>query len=101
MEDLKNYAGLEDSVFFVQLRGSKLFRVALIPEKYCETDELFQVLRTLCIRYRKGMFFFKLDNEAQLQVQETMMHMGVAHWFIQPAQSEIIEDALGGLVNLN
>lgn len=84
-EDI-NYA---DLVCFIQLPYSKLFRVITLPRKHYGNQELRQVLNTLCLRYRNGVYFFRITApEAMEDIGMTLLHMDVDCIFLQPEMME-------------
>lgn len=89
---LINFAGSTDDLIICKLPGAKLFRIPFLPERY-QVTEVYEVLGTLCKRYKSGMWFFLFDEDDLTTFKETLAYMGVTHLAIHepfPAPKETL-----------
>lgn len=73
---LIEFAGSTDEIVICKLPTSKLFRIPFLPERY-QVDEVYEVLGTLCKRYKQGMWFFLFDEDDLTTFKETLAYMGI------------------------
>lgn len=80
MAFLDAFAEDDGDLWLARPVGSQLYRCCGIPAKYKGTPfykEITEVLNTLCTRFHAGVYYFKLDDEALMDLLETFGHMGV------------------------
>ncbi len=66
-------------LYFVRPWGSRLFRVFSIPLSIVNREELIQVLNTLCVRLKHGVWYFKSEDFEDISM--TLTHMDIEHYF--------------------
>jgi len=70
-----------DGVVFVRPTHGKLFRVFGAPDN----EEVRQVLTTLCTRYHKDVWYFRMpDHETRQQICATLFMMDVEQIVLEP-----------------
>lgn len=73
---------------FFKLLNSKLHRVVGLPEVGDKVTELDQVLNTLCLRKKDGIWYFRFtDQEAEMQIMEIMLEMDIPHLVCEPDET--------------
>lgn len=72
----------KQDIVFIRPLGSKLFRVYATP--LTSTNELVQVLNTLCTRYSKGVWYFRTLD---VDICSTLHHMGFDNLVVDPEES--------------
>lgn len=81
-------------VVFVKVFGSKMYRVFSAPTykvdlfgniKLIDNTELVQVLNTICTRYHKGVWYFRIpDKQTYLEIGQILLAMNHGHLFVEP-----------------
>jgi hypothetical protein len=76
------------SLCFFRPLGSRLFRVVGLPDVGNMCTELDQVLNTLCILKRRGVWYFKYEGQETIElIGSVMLEMDIPHFFIQPDEA--------------
>lgn len=70
---------------FFKPHPSRLYRVVGLPDVGNMCTELDQVLNTLCILKRNGIWYFKAD--AEMDIMEILLEMDIDHLFIEPDEA--------------
>lgn len=77
---------IEDLIVFIKPLGSLLYRVCKLPTGYPpdKEREIEQVLNTLCKRYHKGLWYFRIpDAETMQEFDQIFALMDVAHIYVR------------------
>jgi hypothetical protein len=89
----------ERDVVFIKPFGSRLFRVFSAPTykldehgnaKMINHEELVQVLNTICTRYHKGIWYFRIPTEeVKREIAEIFIEMEQGHLFVEPDEVQL------------
>lgn len=77
---------IDEVIVFLKPLGSLLYRVCKLPAGYPpdKEKEIEQVLNTVCTKYHKGIWYFRIpDEETQREFDQIFQLMDVAHIYVR------------------
>lgn len=81
-----HFFDIKDVMVFMQPLRSLLYRVFKLPTGYSpeKEKEIEQVLNTICTRYHKGVWYFRIPNEeTQNEFDQIFNLMGLAFIYVK------------------